>query len=127
MKDKRPKNINPLTIRLPLTALVSIGHRISGIVVFLFIPLLLCGLGESLKSEAAFLDMRLWFQAAWVKVILWGFIAAFAFHFIAGLRHMLMDCHIGDSLKSGRVGAVMVLIATFVIAGLAAWCIGSVS
>lgn len=125
MKDKRPININPLTIKLPITALVSIGHRISGVFVFLLIPLLLYLLSQSLASESSFQQMQQLFSPLWMKGVLWIFVAGFAFHFVAGFRHILMDCHIGDSQRLGRLGAWMVLLIGAAIALLAAWCIGS--
>ena len=114
-------------MKLPIPALVSIGHRISGLVVFLFVPLMLCALDASLKSESSFIAMQAWFQPLWVKALLWIFIVGLVFHLLAGMRHLLMDCHIGESLKAGRIGAMFVLLASAVLAILAAWCIRSMA
>lgn len=127
MKDNRPKNINPLTIKLPTPAIVSIGHRISGVVIFLFIPLFLYVLNISLQSETAFLGLQAYFQPLWAKILLWGFMVALIFHLLAGTRHMLMDCHFADSLKAGKIGAILVLLISTFAAVLVAWCIRGVA
>lgn len=124
VKDKRPININPLTIKLPITALVSIGHRVSGVVVFLMIPLLLCFLSESLRSEQTFQALAGYFQSIGMKVLLWVLVVGFAYHCIAGVRHLLMDCHIGESLRGGRMGSVIVMALSTLFALAAAWWIG---
>lgn len=127
MKDKRPININPLSIKLPITAFVSIGHRISGVVVFLLIPLLLYLLSQSLASEDSFQAVQQLLQPLWMKLLFWGLVAGFAFHLVAGIRHLLMDCHIGDSLRMGRLGAWLVIFlstAAAVLTAWAIWCIG---
>ncbi|EIY2610902.1 succinate dehydrogenase, cytochrome b556 subunit, partial [Pseudomonas aeruginosa] len=51
MNKKRPVNLDIRTIQLPLTALTSILHRISGIMLFIFLGLILYMLSKSLESE----------------------------------------------------------------------------
>ena len=54
MNKKRPVNLDIRTIQLPLTALTSILHRISGIMLFIFLGLILYMLSKSLESEKGF-------------------------------------------------------------------------
>ncbi len=124
MKDQRPKNLNILTIRLPVPALVSILHRISGILLFLAIPLILWGLNTSLTSQQDFDNIHQMMAAPFARFVLWGLLAAFIYHFIAGIRHLLMDINIGVELKSGRLTAMMTLmiaIVLIVLAGVWLW------
>jgi hypothetical protein len=53
-KRSRPKNLNLLTIRLPIPALVSIMHRVSGAFLFLLLPGLLWLLAQSLASAESY-------------------------------------------------------------------------
>ena len=121
--NTRPININPLSIKLPLPALISITHRLSGVFLFLLIPAVLYLLDQSLHSSAAFGEIRQLLSSLPVQITLWLFTAALLFHLIAGFRHLLMDMHFGDSLKGGRVGALVVAgLALIAIVG-AGYCI----
>lgn len=124
MKDQRPKNLNLLTIRFPVPAIVSILHRISGIILFLLVPFLLRELYFSLASQQDFDDVYQFFTTPWMKFILWCSLSAFIYHFVAGIRHLLMDVHIGEGLKSGRLSAwlTMGISALFILlTGLWLW------
>jgi succinate dehydrogenase / fumarate reductase cytochrome b subunit len=109
VKNHRPKNLNLLTISMPIPAIVSILHRISGIILFLAIPLLLWGLRLSLQSEQDFISVHQFLTTPIMKFIIWGCLSAFFYHFVAGIRHLLMDIHIGEELKSGRLTAYLTL------------------
>ncbi|MDR3491766.1 MAG: succinate dehydrogenase, cytochrome b556 subunit [Gammaproteobacteria bacterium] len=124
MKDTRPKNLNLLTIRQPIPAIISILHRISGVVLFLLIPLMLWALGYSLQSQENFQDIHDMFTSTSGKTITLLCIAAFLYHFVAGIRHLLMDMEIGVELKSGRFTAMLTLVVSLlltVLAGIYIW------
>lgn len=115
MKHKRPVNLNLLTIRFPLPAIVSILHRMSGIFLFLIIPFVLWGLNNSLSSQQDFDDIHQYFTTPCVKFFIWCFLSAFIYHMIAGIRHLLMDAHIGEELKSGRLTAKLTFIISLLL------------
>lgn len=121
MSQKRPLHINPLAIKLPLAAWVSITHRISGILVFLLIPMLLWSLGTSLASPEGLAQTKDIFANPVGKLFGWVLFAALIFHLIAGIRHLLMDLHFGDSYQGGRVGAWLIVILFIVIMGVSFW------
>lgn len=110
MKNKKPKNLNLLTIRFPIPAIVSILHRISGFILFLLIPIMLWGLYLSLSSQQSFDDLHQTLSTPWIKFVIWGCLSAFFYHFVAGIRHLLMDIGVGEELKSGRISAILTLI-----------------
>lgn len=115
MKTQRPKNLNLFTIRFPMPAIVSILHRISGFILALVIPFILWGLYLSLNSQESFDTVHQFFVTPWVKFFLWCFLSAFLFHFVAGIRHLLMDAHVGDELKSGRLGSIITFIVSAIL------------
>lgn len=123
MRHTRPKNLNLFTIRFPLPAIVSIMHRISGVVLFLSIPLLILALDLSF-TWSGFDLLRTWFSSIYVKFIVWLFFIPFCYHLVAGIRHLLSDVHVGDTLKSGRLGAkitIAVSILLIILAGVWLW------
>jgi succinate dehydrogenase / fumarate reductase cytochrome b subunit len=124
VKTRRPVNLNIFTIRLPVPALVSILHRVSGILLFLAIPVILWGLQASLASQQDFDAIHEMLASNCSKFIIWCLLAAFLYHFVAGIRHLLMDMNVGVELKSGRFSAILTLIIVallVVLAGVWLW------
>ncbi|MFV8783226.1 succinate dehydrogenase, cytochrome b556 subunit [Microbulbifer sp. SA54] len=124
MNKNRPVNLDISTIKLPAAGLVSILHRISGVVLFAVVALLLCMLDASLESEQGFQEIADTFNSVPAKLILWASLAALIYHLIAGVRHLLMDMGIGESLEGGRRSAVAVLVLSVILillAGVLVW------
>ena len=94
--------------RMPPAALVSIMHRISGAALFLALPFLLWMFDLSLISEGAFDRMALLASSVLVKIVLLFLIWAFLHHFVAGIRYLLLDLHIGLELAQARKNALAV-------------------
>jgi len=87
-------------------AIASILHRLSGVIVFLLVPVLLWILDKSLSSPEGFAQV----QAIFNSFIVWVFVAGLIFHFIAGVKHLLADLGIAEELQSGRIAATISLI-----------------
>lgn len=123
MKHARPININPFKIHLPITAWVSIGHRISGLVVFLLVPLLLMTLHISLSSEENFNFLSTFIETYHLQWFFWILFASLWFHFLAGMRHLLMDIHVGESITVSRFTGygVWVVFVLGILGALGMW------
>lgn len=115
---KRPVNLALWTIRFPITAIISILHRLSGLFLFLLIPVCLYTWQLSLLSVDSFNTMHGNFGLWYFKLLSWLALAALIYHLIAGVRHLLMDMHIGDSKQAGKASSYLVLILTLVLAAL---------
>ncbi|MBP9722532.1 MAG: succinate dehydrogenase, cytochrome b556 subunit [Gammaproteobacteria bacterium] len=124
MTKYRPINLALWTIRFPITAIISILHRISGFVLFLLIPCILWLWQYSLISIDNFNRVKDSFMSWPVKFILWVSLLALVYHLIAGVRHLIMDMHIGDSKQGGKLGSYCVLAMTVmfgVVFGVYLW------
>lgn len=124
MKDKRPVNLDIGTIQLPLPAYVSILHRASGVFIFAGTAVLLYMLDASLQSADSFASLQECFSSFFAKLIIWGVLAGVIYHSVAGLKHLLMDLGIGESLEGGLLGAritVGLSAILIIIAGLLIW------
>ncbi|WKD51280.1 succinate dehydrogenase, cytochrome b556 subunit [Microbulbifer spongiae] len=119
MNKNRPVNLDLSTIQLPAAALASFLHRVSGVVLFAVVALLLYMLDVSLKSEQGFADVAAVFNSLPAKLVLWASLAALIYHLLAGVRHLLMDMGIGESLEGGRRSAVTVLVLSVILILLA--------
>ena len=123
MKTKRPVNLDIGSIKLPITSYVSILHRVSGVVLFFAVALLLCVFDSSLESEQSFQSLKESFASPLIQFVLWAALAALAYHFVAGIRHLIMDLGFGeDSFESGRRSAwVVVVVAILLMVAISGW------
>lgn len=123
MKTKRPVNLDIGSIKLPITSYVSILHRASGVVLFFAVALLLCAFDASLESEQSFDSLKQSLGSPIAQFFIWASLAALAYHFVAGIRHLIMDFGFGeDSFESGRNSAwVVVAAAAILILSITGW------
>lgn len=118
MKDRRPVYLNLFKIRLPIAGMVSLGHRFSGILLFIAIPFSVYMLDLSVISEAGFKEVMTLLQHPFVKLILLGLVWSLAHHFFAGIRFLLIDADIGVDKTPARYGAWLVVFAELVVVAL---------
>ncbi|MCE9663572.1 succinate dehydrogenase, cytochrome b556 subunit [Halomonas sp. M5N1S17] len=125
MNSKRPVNLDLTTIEFPLPALTSIAHRITGVILFIGLIFAFWALDKSLSSPAGFEAVRdTLANNILAKLVAWGLLSALAFHFVAGIKHMLMDADIGVTLEGGvkKAQATVVISAVLIIlAGVWVW------
>jgi succinate dehydrogenase / fumarate reductase cytochrome b subunit len=117
-------NLDIGTIALPLAAYTSILHRASGVALFVGVAILMWLLDLSLSSEDGFNQVKALFDSFFCKLVIWGVLAALIYHTAAGVRHLLMDAGIGESLEGGTLGAKIVFaisIVLIVLVGALIW------
>jgi succinate dehydrogenase / fumarate reductase cytochrome b subunit len=106
-----PVSLNLAQIRFPIGAIVSIAHRVAGVLLFIALPVVALMLDASLRTETGFAAVRnlsrspFWIVMA--AVLLW----AMVHHVLAGVRHLLMDVGVGSDLARARASARLVLVA----------------
>lgn len=115
----KPVYINLFKIQLPLSALLSITHRVSGILIFfLVLPVSAYVLNLLLDSSDSFvIFVESYNSSVFIRTFVLFNILVFEYHVIAGIRHMLMDFHlISETLSSSNTSAIIALISFFAIA-----------
>lgn len=120
MASKRPMFLNLMQIRFPVTAIVSILHRVTGVLMFLALPGLLYLARASLLSPESYQQLQQDLQMGWLKCLFWLLLAALSVHIFAGVRHIVMDLGWGESFKAACGSAWLVLV----LAGLSAMLVG---
>lgn len=119
MKQTRPIFLDLRRIHQPLPAVISLLHRISGVLLFLSLPLLLLAWQSSLSSPQGFQAVQ---EQAGLKIALFILLLLYAYHLFAGLRFLLLDLHWGTALKTARRSSWAVLGATLLsLLILGAW------
>ena len=122
LSSERPVNLDLTTFRFPITAIASILHRVAGVILFFGSFILMALLGMSLENEAGFTDALALLENGFVSFIVWGVLAALAYHFVAGVKHLFMDMGYGETLESGRLFAkVSIAVASLLIVSAAVW------
>ena len=120
----RPVNINLFKIRLPMSALISITHRLSGIYVFFVtLPLSLI-LFQKALTESSYDAMSLLVQTnSFFSTFVYFSFLLFLYHILTGFRHLLMDVHVGENLKASNMSAIFVIsfwlvVSIFILFGV---------
>ncbi len=125
IKKKRPKNLDLMSIKLPLPGVLSIIHRIAGAVLFLMLPVLLWLFQASLTSPETFSTFKSVVAHPLVRLVLLGLIWLFMHHFCAGIRYLLLDLHKGIDLASARLSSWIVfavsITMTLIVGAKALW------
>jgi succinate dehydrogenase / fumarate reductase, cytochrome b subunit len=128
-KTPRPvyRNIHVTDIvsyRLPPAGIVSILHRISGAVLFLLMPFIIWMFDTSVSSEISFDTFTSVFAVGcmdgaipgwFFKLVALGLIWAYLHHFIAGVRHLIMDATHSVSKQQGHSSAIVTLTLSVVL------------
>jgi len=120
VSDKRPVNLDLGTFKHPLVSVISISHRISGVVLFVGLVFLFNLFDMSLEGELGFASAQtLLLEHSLAQFVTWGLLTALAFHFSAGMKHLVMDFGHGEELESANNAAKFVIGSTVVLAILA--------
>jgi succinate dehydrogenase / fumarate reductase, cytochrome b subunit len=111
-REGRPVFLNLLQIRLPIPGVVSIAHRISGVLLFLAIPLFLLLFQRSLQGETGFAETLAWLRHPLVMLITVVVVWSLIHHWLAGIRYLLIDLDVGvDRLPARRSAWAVIVVA----------------
>ena len=120
--DNRPINVDPsdlLSFAWPLSALTSITHRIAGVILFLGIAFGLYALDMSLSSAAGFDALKGMLKSPMGMFVTWGLLSALAYHFVAGIKHLLLDMEFADTLEGSNLASKVTVVLSAVLILLA--------
>ena len=80
---------------------------------------MLYALDKSLASEEGFAQVKACMTSPVAKLVIWGLLSALLYHLVAGVRHLVMDMGVGETLEGGKLGSQLVLAVSAVIIVLA--------
>jgi succinate dehydrogenase / fumarate reductase cytochrome b subunit len=123
-KRDSPVFLNLLQIRLPVTAIASILHRLSGLLLFLVLPLFIYAVQESLRSPGSFAALMGQLDALPLKAVLVILLWGLCHHFLAGARFLLLDVEVGVQRQQARNSAWLVnVLAVIATIGISWGCL----
>jgi len=123
-----PRRARPLSphlqiYRLPLTAVLSILHRITGVALSVGLLLLIYWLAALAAGPQAYQSAQA-ILGSWLGLlVLFGFSVGLFYHLCSGIRHLFWDGCLGLDLKTSEFTARLVVVATVVLT-LVAWGLG---
>jgi len=114
--NNRPVFLNLFQFRFPIAAIMSVGHRASGVLMLLCVPVLLYLLQLSLQGAQGFARAQEILQGGMGRILLLPILWALLHHLLAGIRYLFIDFDIGVSKQSGRRSAIAVMLAAPLLA-----------
>jgi succinate dehydrogenase / fumarate reductase cytochrome b subunit len=115
VKKTAPKFLNLFVIKLPPSGIVSIAHRISGVLMFVSIPVIAYLFALSLESQQGFRQVQVWLASPPVLVLTIVLVWSFSHHLLAGIRHLLLDIDIGVQRSQARTSAWLVNLGALLL------------
>ncbi len=106
-------------MRLPITAWASITHRAAGVFLFAAVGVLIWMLDASLDSAESFANLKEILTSPVAKLVVWAITAGFIYHSLAGVKHLIMDMGVGETMEGGSRGAQIVIALSAVLITLA--------
>ncbi len=119
MNDTRPVNLDLSTIKLPITAITSILTRISGVINFVSVGIMLYLLDMSLSGPEGFADVKALLTAPLAKLVIWGILSVSIYHGLAGVKHLVGDFGYGETLEGGVLGSRIIIVLSVILIALA--------
>jgi len=113
--SKNPLSPHLQIYRWHISSLISITHRISGVInllalILIFYWLVVLSFGES-NYESFLLIVNSFFG----KFILIGFTWSMSFHLLSGIRHLVWDLGYGFEIKTANISGIIVIICSLVL------------
>jgi succinate dehydrogenase / fumarate reductase cytochrome b subunit len=124
VKKQRPVNLDLTTIKLPSAGKASILHRVTGVAMFFALLFVVWAWATSLSSEQGFAYVQDVMNGIFGYVIALGTLSALSYHFIGGVRHVVMDMGHWEELQSGNTSAnvaIALWIVVTVVLGVVLW------
>ncbi|MBK2026597.1 succinate dehydrogenase, cytochrome b556 subunit [Allofrancisella guangzhouensis] len=110
---KKITNIDLMSIKsynFPITAISSILHRVTGVILIVAIPLVVVGMNYSLAGPNGYEQVVLALTKGWGSLFFWVFLSALTYHVYAGIRHMIMDVGFGESMTIAKLTSTITII-----------------
>jgi succinate dehydrogenase / fumarate reductase cytochrome b subunit len=118
-EKRRPIFFNLMQIQMPVSALTSITHRVTGIFLAISVPFGIYLLDLSLQGPQSYAQVISLFDKLAFRAAAIFFVWVLTHHLLAGIRHLLSDIDIGSQLPAARRSAWVVNLGGIAVALLA--------
>ena len=115
MENKRPLSPHIQIYRWHVSSLVSISHRITGIINIIAITLICLWVSLIFISENNHEMINLFFSSKIGKFIILGLTWSFSFQILSEIRHLMMDLGYGFELKTSKITGLLVIFGSLIL------------
>ena len=115
MENKEPLSPHIQIYRWHISSLVSISHRITGIINIILITLICLWASLLLLGESKYETMSLLLNSLFGKFIILSIIWSFSFQILSEIRHLIMDFGYGFEIKTTNITGIIVIIFSFIL------------
>ena len=115
MENKRPLSPHIQIYRWHVSSLVSISHRITGIINIIAITLICFWVSLIFISENNHEMVNLFLSSKIGKFIILGLTWSFSFQILSEIRHLIMDLGFGFDLKTSKITGLIVIIGSLIL------------
>ncbi len=114
-KNNRPLSPHLMIYRLPLTGIVSITHRMTGVILAMGLMVYVASFFIILQGSEAFSGLQSFLDTTLVRIGIWFFIYALFFHLCHGIRHLIWDVGAGFEKNNMDRNAIIELSLSLVL------------
>jgi len=115
MENKSPLSPHIQIYRWHISSLVSISHRITGIINIVAITLICIWASFLTLGETSYDFIKFFFTSVFGKFITLGLIWSFSFQILSEIRHLIMDMGYGYELQMTRISGLVVIFGSFIL------------
>ena len=115
MENKRPLSPHIQIYRWHISSLVSISHRITGIINIIAITLICLWVSSIFISEKNYEMINILLSSKIGKFIILGLTWSFSFQILSEIRHLIMDLGYGFELKTSKITGLLVMFGSLIL------------
>ena len=115
MENKRPLSPHVQIYKWHISSLVSISHRITGIINIIAITLICLWASLLFLAEENYETVELLMSSLIGKFVILGIIWSFSFQILSEIRHLIMDFGYGFELKTSRITGLIVIFGSIIL------------
>jgi len=115
MEDKKPLSPHIQIYRWHISSLVSISHRITGIINIIAITFICVWSGWLILGEANYTLINFFLNSIFGKFFILGIVWSFSFQVLSEIRHLIMDMGYGFELQTTRITGLLVIFGSFLL------------
>ena len=115
MENKSPLSPHIQIYRWHISSLVSISHRITGIINIVAITLICILTSFLIFGETNYELIKFFLKSIIGKFVVLGLVWSFSFHILSEIRHLIMDMGYGYELQTTRISGLIVIFGSFIL------------
>ena len=116
MKENNPLSPHIQIYNWHISSLISISHRITGIINIILITLICFWTALLFLGDTNYEVIQKFFETFFGKFLIVGTVWSFSFQILSEIRHIFWDLGYGFELKTAKISGILVICGSFILA-----------